>query len=353
MTHHEDPLDPLGPLLLQGRLQPYIWGGRNLNHLAGKVLPESTIIGESWETAIESVVRNPPHAGATLGALVERFGERLIGTRAVEVFGPRFPLLAKFLDAQQWLSVQVHPNDAYAAAHENGQLGKTEAWYILHAEPGAKLVYGLARAATRDEVRQAIASTRLEDLLYTFEACEGDVIFVPSGTVHAIGAGIVLYELQEYSDLTYRLYDYGRLQADGKPRELHIEKGLEVMRYGRMEVERVTPVPVALPGGAGSRRILVACRYFVEEELRLAGTLSAAVDGTSCHIISVLDGTCVLGSAEGELALALGDTAVVPATAGSYTLTSGGARVLRSYVPLADDASLQAWRAGQSLPMLE
>lgn len=350
MTHSTDSL---GPLLLQGHLQPTIWGGRHLSHFAGKTLPDGALIGESWETAVESVVRNPPHAGVTLGALVERFGARLIGTRAVEVFGLRFPLLTKFMDAQQRLSVQVHPHDAYAAAHESGKLGKTEAWYILHADPGAKLVYGLSRAATRDEVRQAIAETRLEDLLYTFEAHEGDVIFVPAGTVHAIGGGIVLYELQEYSDLTYRLYDYGRIQANGQPRELHIEKALEVMRYSPMEVERVTPVSVALPEGAGSRSILVACHYFVEEELRLTGALGAVVDGTSCHIISALDGGCSLASATGELPLALGDTVVVPAMAGSYTLAASGARVLRSYIPLAADPLLRAWRDGQASPILE
>lgn len=348
-----DSAHSLGPLLLRGRLQPTLWGGRNLARVAGKLLPDGATIGESWETAVEAVVRNAPHAGATLGEVVALFGEHLIGSRAVAIFGNRFPLLTKFIDAQQPLSVQVHPNDDYAAAHENGKLGKTETWYILHADPGAKLVYGLARDSTRDEVRQAIAETRLEDMLYTFEARAGDVIFVPAGTVHAIGAGIILYELQEYSDVTYRLYDYGRLQPDGAPRELHVEKGLDVMRYGRMEVERVTPVSVAMPGNAGARQVLVACHYFVEEELRLTGAAGAFTDGTSCHILTVLDGTCELRSFGGDLTMSRGDTAVVPASTGEYVLAAEGATLLRSYVPTASDANLQIWRAHQSLPILE
>ncbi|MGH2514907.1 MAG: type I phosphomannose isomerase catalytic subunit [Ktedonobacterales bacterium] len=348
-----DSPDMLAPLLLRGRLQPTIWGGRNLARVAGKSLPEGATIGESWETAEESVVRNPPYEGRTLGALVERFGERLIGTRAVEVFGRRFPLLTKFIDARQPLSVQVHPNDDYAAAHENGKLGKTETWYILRAEPGAQLVYGLARDSSPEEVRRAIAETRLEDLLYSFEAREGDIIFVPAGTVHAIGAGVLLYELQEYSDVTYRLYDYSRLQSDGTLRDLHVDKGLDVMRFGRLDVERVTPISVPLSGDAGTRRILAACSYFVEEELRLAGESGAATSGLTCHIVTVLDGMCRLHSANGELSLFLGDTVVVPASIGEYILEAAGARVLRSYVPEAENADLLAWRAAQPFPIEE
>ena len=196
----------------------------------GKSLPDGALVGESWETAVESVVCNAPYTGMTLGEMTARLGESLLGHRAVAMFGQRFPLLAKFIDARQWLSVQVHPDDVYAAAHEHGKLGKTEMWYILHAEAGAQVVYGLKREASRDEVRAAIQRNRLEDLLHMAEVTAGDVIFVPAGTVHAIGGGITLYELQEYSDVTYRLYDYGRLQANGQPRELHIDASLEVMR---------------------------------------------------------------------------------------------------------------------------
>ncbi|WIG58219.1 MAG: Mannose-6-phosphate isomerase [Ktedonobacterales bacterium] len=338
---------PIGPLVLRSSLHETIWGGRHLAEVAGKALPEGALVGESWETAVESVVSNAPYTGLTLGEMTARLGEALIGTRARAVFGDRFPLLAKFLDAHQWLSVQVHPDDAYAAAHEHGKLGKTETWYILHAEPGAQIVYGLAREASRDEVRAAIAQNRLEGLLHMAEVTAGDVIFVPAGTVHAIGGGIVLYELQEYSDVTYRLYDYGRLQANGQPRELHVDASLEVMRYGPA-TPGVRPVvsPVALAAG-WQGRVLVGSRYFVLEELTGAGALAAETLPTSCQILTVLGGSCMLRARDAEYALTLGDTVVLPAALGAYSLDGTEARVLRAYVPDEDDALLRHWRQAQ------
>ena len=140
-------------------------------------------------------------------------------------------MLAKFLDANAKLSVQVHPDDTYARLHEQGKLGKTEFWYVLDAAPGASIVHGFKTATSQEEVRQAIQDLTLENLLHEVHVSTGDIIFVPAGTVHAIGKGVLLYELQEYSDLTYRLYDYGRLSSAGIPRELHIERSLDVMHY--------------------------------------------------------------------------------------------------------------------------
>ena len=147
------------------------------------------------------------------------FRSNLLGTDASAVFGHRFPLLAKFIDARKQLSVQVHPDDQYAYEHERGKLGKTEFWYILATEPGAKIVHGFQSPTTHAEVQQAIERVRLEELLHEEPIAPGDVIFVPAGTVHAIGGGVLLYELQEYSDVTYRMYDYGRLDAQDHPRE--------------------------------------------------------------------------------------------------------------------------------------
>lgn len=340
------------PVVLRGSLHETIWGGQRLSTIAGKQLPEGGMIGESWETATDSIALNVPFAGSTLGELVAQYGADLLGWRAVQVFGPRFPLLAKFIDAQQWLSVQVHPDDSYAAEHEGGKLGKTETWYILDAEPGAQLVYGLKRQASPDEVRSAIEQTRLEDLMLTMPAHAGDVIFVPAGTVHAIGAGICLYELQEYSDVTYRLYDYGRVQANGQPRELHVEEGLEVMRFG--PAERPRAVPLVLPAdygladGLADRRVLVACPYFVLEELRIHSAYTASVVPSSCQILSVLDGSATLQTDGAEHVLKLGDTAVLPAALGRYRLSSSDGRVVRSYVPVAGDELLSRWEAAQS-----
>ncbi|HEU0025820.1 MAG TPA: type I phosphomannose isomerase catalytic subunit, partial [Ktedonobacterales bacterium] len=315
--------------------------------LAGKDVPEGARIGESWETALDAIATNPPYADQTLGALTEHYGADLIGARAEAVFGLRFPLLTKFLDANDQLSVQVHPNDEYAAAHEDGKLGKTETWYILQTEPGARVVYGLSRETTREEIRQAIASNTLEDALHSVEVKPGEVIFVPAGTVHAICAGVVLYELQEYSDITYRLYDYGRLQADGRPRDLHVEQGLAVMRYAPQTLERVTPL------ARDERRVLVGCHYFVLDEITLNGERTGTIHSTSCQIVTALSGHCEIASEEGSVTLALGETAVLPATMGAHTFISGDgeARLLRSWVPEPDDADLAAWRAAQSFPI--
>jgi mannose-6-phosphate isomerase len=340
--------NPLVPIQLRGELHETIWGGQNLSTYAGKVIPEGMQIGESWETAIESVAVNPPYERKTLGQLVEMMGEHLLGWRAVELFGHRFPLLTKFLDARQWLSVQVHPDDSYADAHEGGKLGKTETWYILHAEPGAQLVLGLTHECSREEVRQAIAGAHLENLLHTFPVKAGDVVFVPAGTVHAIGPGVVLYELQEYSDLTYRLYDYGRLQANGQPRPLHIEQSLAVMHCRPAESTTVTPISLAENALDGERRILVASTYFLEEELRIRGSYPLETLSSSCHILTLLGGECEISYGIGRLSLSTGDTVVVPAALGPYRLESrAGVRVLLSYVPTADDPLVTLWRRGQ------
>ncbi|HZC08181.1 MAG TPA: type I phosphomannose isomerase catalytic subunit, partial [Ktedonobacterales bacterium] len=336
----------LGPIKLRASLHETIWGGQRLSTVAGKTLPPDKRIGEAWETALDSRVVTTPHADLTLDELVTRYGAALLGSRTLAVYGPRFPLLAKFIDAHDWLSVQAHPDDAYAAAHEDGKLGKTETWYILSAEPGAQIVYGLAHASSPEEVRAAIASNTLEPLLRTLEAHAGDVIFVPAGTIHAIGAGVTLYELQEYSDVTYRLYDYGRLQANGQPRELHVERALDVIRYAPAYAAPITPVTLPVQPGLTARRALVACRYFVEEELTVAGTMREPACPSSCRILTVLQGELEIvteaeqGGPQGEtVRLGTGETAVLPACLGDVQF-SGSATLVRSYVPKPDDPTL-------------
>ncbi len=346
----------LFPIHLRASLHETIWGGQNLARYAGKRLPPDATIGEAWETEIQNQAINPPYAGQSLGDLVQELGAALLGTQAISIFGPRFPLLAKFIDAQDKLSVQVHPNDEYAREHEHGKLGKTEAWYILHAEPGAALIHGLERAVTREEVQQAIATVSLESLVHEEPVQPGDVVFVPAGTVHAIGTGIVLYELQEYSDVTYRMYDYGRLTAQGKPRELHVERALEVMDYTPTPIHKVCPLALSgreatAPAGIAQapevHRCLVACRYFVLEELAFQHDINATTHPTSCQILSLLDGSCQLQAQAGDaLPLATGDTVVLPALLGAYTL-SGQARLLRSYVPTPDDDLLRGFWSAQ------
>lgn len=336
----------LGPMKLEGSLHETLWGGQELRTLAGKRLPEGRLIGESWETADDSRIVEGTMSGETLGAAVAAYGARMLGTRAVEVFGLRFPLLAKFLDAQQQLSVQAHPHDAYAAEHEGGKLGKTEAWYILRAAPGAQIIYGVNREVDRETVRGAIERSTLEELLLSVEVAAGDVIFVPAGTIHAIGAGVALYELQEYSDVTYRLYDYGRLQANGQPRELHIERGLDVIVCKPAPAVKVQPVVISAEPVA-RRRTLVACDYFVEDEVTVTGRHTDRATEASVQILTVLEGACMLSCARAQtVRLSLGETVALPAGLGSYAL-DGAARLVRSYVPETDDRALAQWRAAQ------
>ena len=338
--------DGLGPIALTSSLHETLWGGQSLAELAGKSLPPDVRIGESWETELANVARNSPYTGRTLGELGTTYGTRLYGERAVEVLGERFPLLAKFIDARQQLSVQVHPDDVYAAVHEDGKLGKTEVWYIRHAEPGGSIVYGVREPTSAADVRAAIAANRLEELLRVEEVRAGDVIFVPAGTVHAIGAGVVLYELQEYSDITYRLYDYGRLQDDGRPRALHLESALAVMRFTPNTSPRVRPV-MRPPSDGRTRRVLAACRYFVLEEILLDGAVTGSTDAASCEIVTMLGGGLTLSSAAGACDLRRGETAVLPAVLGAYRIVGTAARFMRAYVPREDDGSWHAWRAAQ------
>ncbi len=338
----------LHPIRLRSSLHQTIWGGQNLARYAGKIVPPDTKVGESWETETGNLAINSPYQGHSLGELVDKLGEALLGTQALAVFGPRFPLLAKFIDAQDKLSVQVHPADEYAHHHEGGKLGKTEAWYILHATPGAALIHGLCRTASRDDVRQAIANVALESLLHAEPVQAGDVVFVPAGTVHAIGAGIILYELQEYSDVTYRLYDYGRLTTEGKPRELHVDKALDVMHYAPTPIHKVQPVMLREGPGQALHRCLVACRYFVLEELTLQGSLTENTSRTSCQILSLLEGVCILSAGRAEpLALSKGETIVLPAALGAYHLAGAHCRLLRSYVPTPDDVLLRRFWSAQ------
>jgi mannose-6-phosphate isomerase len=339
----------LYPLRLQASLHETIWGGRRLERDGWKQLPAGeTPVGESWETEVSTVVQNGAYAGKTLGEVTNELGTALLGQQATEVFGSRFPLLAKFIDANAQLSVQVHPNDAYANQHEGGKLGKTEFWYILGAEPGASIVYGFQKLTDQAEVEQAIRDVTLDQLLHREPVQAGDVVFVPAGTVHAIGSGVLLYELQEYSDVTYRMYDYGRLTAAGKPRELHIEQSLAVSHY---EVpQRVKVQPVTLSEGTGQgyeERCLVASRYFLTREIQLkAGATINGQTGASCIILSCLGEEVRVAYGahlESQERIARGETMVLPANLGQYRLEGLGA-FLFSYVPTPDDQAWKQWR---------
>jgi len=347
---------------LEGSLHETIWGGQRLGLYGWKRLPSPDIaVGESWETEINTVAQNEPYQGKTLGRLVEELGIALLGKQTIAIFGHRFPLLAKFIDANDKLSVQVHPDDHYAATFEGGKLGKTEFWYILAAEPGATIVHGFKVPTSSTQVRKAIEDVTLENLLQEEYVAAGDVIFVPAGTVHAIGSGILLYELQEYSDITYRMYDYGRLTAHGIPRELHINKSLEVSNYNVSPRIKIQPVPLADKNGYEDR-CLVACQYFVTREITLqqkdavSGYMNGSTEG-SCIILTALSSEVQVrygNVLRYSLSLARGQTMVLPAALGDYRIEGEGV-LMFSYVPRSGDEAWQAWeeKNGVAVPVEE
>lgn len=214
------------PLLLEPTLHVKVWGGHKLGSEFRKTLTENAPYGESWELHDTSTVSNGVHAGKTIADLINAYGNDFIGTGFDPAEG--LPLLIKLLDATQWLSVQVHPDDEQAKELEGDPRGKTEAWIILATEPDAKLVIGMNLGTSQEEMADAIHDNTLEDILEYATVQPGDVLYMPANTIHAIGPGIVLYEVQQSSNVTYRLYDWGRMGLDGNPRELHIEKGVQV-----------------------------------------------------------------------------------------------------------------------------
>jgi mannose-6-phosphate isomerase len=221
----------LYPFVFHDIFKEKIWGGRNLERILNKKLPPGKNIGESWEISGHgedtSVIVNGPYRGKRLD---EVDPVRLLGKKVFEKYGRRFPLLFKFIDAHEVLSVQVHPDDECAVALGESDPGKTEAWYIIHAEPGAKIYAGLKEGIGREDLEPLIEKGRIEDALSSFEIVPGDVIGLPGGTLHAIGRGVLLAEVQQNSDNTYRVYDWGRLGLDGKPRQLHTKKAKRAVK---------------------------------------------------------------------------------------------------------------------------
>jgi len=339
------------PLRLNASLHETIWGGRRLAEERWKeVPPGDTLIGESWETEISNTIQNGPFTGQTLDTVVQELGVQLLGEQATRIFGARFPLLAKFIDAHSQLSVQVHPKDHYANEYEHGKLGKTEFWYILAADPGATIVHGFQHDTDSATVRHAISEVQLEALMHEEPVQAGDVVFVPAGTVHAIGSGILLYELQEYSDVTYRMYDYGRLSAAGQPRELHIERSLDVTHFTASAQIKMQPVQVTA-SLTYDDRCLVACSYFMTREITLKDGEFCGQASTSCIILTSLDATARVRYGEGltqHEPLARGESIVIPAALGQFAIDGAG-KLLYSYVPTPEDPIWEAWKSANPL----
>ncbi len=324
------PIVAIYPLRLKPKLDHRLWGGQRLARWLGLPEPLPDDLAEIWLVYAENPILNGPLAGKTLGEAARELGEGLLGSQSIPRYDRDFPQLAKFIDANDRLSIQVHPDDAYAHTVEahTGFHGKTEAWYILHAEPGATLIYGLKRPSSREEFARAVAEGWLEELVHYLPVQTGDVIFVPAGTLHAINEGILLFEIQQKSDLTYRVYDYNRRGPDGKLRELHLEKALDVIRYEPPAQEKIPPIALE-----PDRDLLVACPYFALERHRLAQARAYATRPTSFDAWTVIEGAATVA---GER-LALGQSIVLPAHLGDYLIEpEGTATLLRTYYPDLD-----------------
>lgn len=321
----------LYPLKLAPQPSERLWGGERLKVYVPDFATLNTAepIGEAWLVYADNQILNGPLAGQTLQQAADSLQASLLGTTSVARYGTKVPLLAKLIDAADELSVQVHPGDAYAGQHEaeTGHLGKTEAWYILGAKPDASIIWDFEREATTDEVRSAADRGELESLLRTVPVERGDVILNQAGRVHAVGAGVFLFEIQQSSDLTYRLYDYNRRGADGELRELHLDKALDVMVVEPNRNAKVAPQQLS-----DDTTLLVSSDYFVMERWTLNGSRLHTPSPESLDTLSVLEGSLTLTYGEETVELQQAESVVLPALLGECQL-AGEATVIRCFVP--------------------
>ena len=327
------------PLTFQPVLKDYIWGGRNLETVFGRNLPPDTDIAESWEIAAhkdgQSIVENGAHAGLTLAEVHAKLGIDLIGSRNQWAQDrEKFPLLIKLLDANRPLSVQVHPNDEYALANEGNELGKTEMWYVLDAEPGAAVIYGITEGTTPENFAQAIEDGNLEPRMHYLPVQAGDFVDVPAGTLHAILGGILIAEIQQNSNTTYRVYDWNRMGHDGKPRPLHIAQSLETINFSQIEPAENKPLSTSYENGV-ERSVLCSNRYFTVERLSFeeGSTFSGNCDGSTFEIWGTVDGETLLEAGDDALELSRIQWTLLPAVLGGFRVSAESPAVmLRAWV---------------------
>ncbi|HUP77707.1 MAG TPA: type I phosphomannose isomerase catalytic subunit [Pirellula sp.] len=320
---------PDQPIRFQPIFRSYIWGGDRLASQLGKKPPGSGIWAESWEIVDhregESIVIDGAFAGWTLRQLIESFPNEVIGR---DTPNERFPLLLKYLDCQRVLSVQVHPDDAYGAKMPQPDRGKTEAWYVIDAKPDAKLYAGLQAGVDRQSLLDAIEKGETVNCLHVLSPKPGDCVFIPAGTVHALGAGLLVAEIQQASDCTFRLFDWDRVDKDGQPRQLHIDQALDVIDFERGPIEFV-PRPQMT---AADSQTLVNCDKFTLKEFAYPGTYR--LDSKQLAIVTVPKGNIVLRTSSNEFSLERGQTVLVPVACPLATFeVSEGTRVLVSTLP--------------------
>jgi mannose-6-phosphate isomerase len=321
-----------GPFRIAPALYPRIWGRNSLAPLFPDKTALSEPIGEAWLTDVSSAVLNGPFAGKTLAEAWAEMPAEWRGPRCASLRD--FPLLVKFVFPQEKLSIQVHPGDAYAKIHEAaaGGRGKTEMWHVVSAEPGAELFLGVKSGVTKKDFTAAARSKAIEDCFQKFTAEEKNTFFIPAGVPHSIGGGMVVCEVQQYCDLTYRVYDYGRLDGAGKPRQLHVEKALDVIDFSGRKIDRVRPLDWASQRMGIS--LLVACPYFATERWRIKEPFTARPKTDAFNLLAILKGTGKLRWDGGKEEYSQGECWFMPASLKSYDLLpTDETSLIRTFVP--------------------
>ena len=317
------------PIKLKPAFKDYLWGGTRLRDDFGKDC-DFEKIAESWELSCHkdglSVIAEGELAGMSLEEYIEKNGNAVLGSNCDKF--DNFPILIKLIDAKDKLSVQVHPNNDYALRVE-GEYGKTEMWYIVDCDEGATLLYGFKNEITKEEFRQRIENNTLLEVTNAVPVKKGDVFFIEAGTLHAIGKGILIAEIQQNSNTTYRIYDYGRVGADGKPRQLHIDKAVEVTKLAP-----ATPYLVSEPvkKNGWSEKLLSSCEYFTVHALDIKEKAELEATNKSFVHILVVEGDCVLsGESIADIKAVKGDSVFIPAGFGSFTL-KGTSTVVKTVI---------------------
>lgn len=322
------------PLKFNPILKSVVWGGEKIAPFKG-IETEQHNIGESWELSgvkdNESVIANGPLAGKNIAELCEEYKGELLGEKVYAKTGAEFPLLIKFIDARDDLSIQVHPNDELAAVRHNGSKGKTEMWYVVQADKNAHLMSGLSAAITPDEYAARIADNTITEVLHDYNVEKGDIFFLPAGRIHSIGTGCFIAEIQQTSNITYRIYDFGRVGLDGKPRELHTELSKAAIDYSVLDDYKTHYTEKK-----NEENEVVSCEYFTTSLYDLSEPLTRDMSGLDSFMIVICtEGKGTLADNNGNsVDIKQGETVLLPASVKSFTLTpaEGNLKVITSYI---------------------
>lgn len=305
------------PFTLDRQYRDYVWGG-------SKLRPGHVPTAEVWAVYETNTVTSGPHTGLTLSELVKEYGVNLLGSKVTARIGSRFPILVKLLDCNQWLSLQVHPDDRQAEVMEGkGQFGKTEAWYFLDVEKKAEILCGIKEGVSKTEIENSVQNGTILNNTDRISVKKGDYVLIPAGTIHALGPGLLVYEVQESSDITYRVFDWNRPASEG--RKLHIDQSIRVINPDRHAAVQASPT------GEAAHKIL-SCDYFQLEKIVTGNNpVYTELDGTTFHILTVICGESEIAGEGWSFDLAQYDSLVIPACTPDYTIkSSSGCEILRA-----------------------